>query len=173
MKTESIRLNKKMENMTLGVLGCLLFLFACGAKDTTSSNVSNQSNSLELLVPTDSTGWNKLTKEEARVIVYKGTEYPGTGEYVDNHKKGIYNCKRCNVALFDSESKFDSGTGWPSFDSFIGESVEVVLDTDGFREEIVCRNCKGHLGHVFYNEGFTKKQTRHCVNSISLKFVQG
>ena len=116
--------------------------------------------------------WNKLTAEEKNVIVDKGTEYPGTGKYVDNKKDGIYLCKRCNARLFDSKSKFNSGTGWPSYDDFVGNSVEVVLDADGYREEIVCNNCKAHLGHVFYNEGFTKKNTRHCVNSISLNFVK-
>ncbi len=125
-----------------------------------------------LAVIQNPSNYNQLSIDEAYVIVEKGTEYPNSGEYVHNKKDGLYLCKRCNARLFDSKSKFNSGTGWPSYDDFIGDGVEVVLDSDGYREEIVCNNCKAHLGHVFYNEGFTKKNTRHCVNSISLNFVK-
>lgn len=115
--------------------------------------------------------WNKLTKEEAAVIIDKGTEYPNSGKYLHTKEKGVYVCKRCNTPLFNSQSKFDSGTGWPSFDAFIDNNVEELLDADGRRSEVICNVCKGHLGHVFEGEGFTKKNIRHCVNSVSLDFV--
>ncbi|MCB9223085.1 MAG: bifunctional methionine sulfoxide reductase B/A protein [Crocinitomicaceae bacterium] len=119
----------------------------------------------------DSSQWNKLTPEEERVIVYKGTEMIWKGEYVDNHEEGVYLCKRCNTPLFNSSDKFDSGSGWPAFDDAIEGSVKEIPDADGYRTEIVCANCGGHLGHVFKGEHFTAKNTRHCVNSISLNFV--
>ncbi len=114
---------------------------------------------------------NKLTKEEERVIVYKGTEIPFSGEYEKNYAPGIYVCKRCGTPLYESESKFDAGCGWPSFDSEIEGSVNRVPDPDGERTEIECKKCGAHLGHVFVGEGFTEKNTRHCVNSISMKFI--
>lgn len=124
-----------------------------------------------LSVKKDSSQWNELTTQEARVIVNKGTEYPGTGELLSNKQKGTYICRRCNAALYRSESKFDSHCGWPSFDDEIAGAVKRNPDADGERVEIVCANCDGHLGHVFLGEGFTSKNTRHCVNSISMKFV--
>lgn len=115
--------------------------------------------------------YNKLSAEEKRVIIDKGTEYPGTGKHLKNKAKGIYTCKQCNAALYTSESKFESNCGWPSFDDEIEGAVKKIMDLDGRRVEIVCNNCNGHLGHVFTGEGFTPKNTRHCVNSISLNFT--
>jgi len=122
-------------------------------------------------MPLNPENWNQLSSEERYVIENKGTEYPFTGIYDKFFEKGTYICKRCESPLYKSDSKFNSGCGWPAFDSNIEMKVERVLDADGRRVEIICHNCKGHLGHVFEGEGFTKKNTRHCVNSISIKFI--
>ncbi len=119
----------------------------------------------------EDTKLNPLNPEETRVIVNKGTEMPFTGEFHASKEKGTYICKRCDAPLYTSESKFDSGCGWPSFDDEIPGAVKRLPDPDGRRTEIECAKCGGHLGHVFLGEGFTKKDTRHCVNSISMKFV--
>lgn len=113
---------------------------------------------------------NKITPAEKKVIIDKGTEKPFTGVYNDHHKAGVYVCKRCESPLFKSDFKFDSHCGWPSFDQAIAGAVESKPDPDGRRTEIVCANCGAHLGHVFKGEAYTQKNTRHCVNSISLKF---
>ena len=115
--------------------------------------------------------FNILTNEEKAVIIDKNTEPPFTGEYENEKRKGVYLCRRCNAPLYRSDDKFDSGCGWPSFDQEIKGAVKRIKDPDGIRIEIQCSNCGAHLGHVFEGEGFTKKNIRHCVNSISMRFI--
>ena len=134
------------------------------------SSCQGQSNSTKTNKKVKENNYRKLTAEEERVLIHKGTEYPYTGKYNSFKDKGVFNCKQCNIPLFKSDDKFDSGCGWPSFDDAIENNVQEIPDADGRRTEIVCRECGGHLGHVFKGERFTKKNTRHCVNSISLQF---
>ncbi|WNY27056.1 methionine-R-sulfoxide reductase [Methanolapillus ohkumae] len=115
--------------------------------------------------------FKKLTSEEERVIIYKGTEPPFSGKLLHNKEQGIYVCKRCGAALYKSDDKFESGCGWPSFDDEIPDVIQRIPDKDGFRIEIICKNCGAHLGHVFEGERLTEKNIRHCVNSISLEFI--
>ena len=114
--------------------------------------------------------FRELNDFEKFVILEKGTEIAFTGEYHNHKEKGVYHCKQCNAPLYKSTQKFDSYCGWPSFDDEIKGAVNKTLDPDGMRTEITCANCGGHLGHVFYGEGFTPKNVRHCVNSVSLQF---
>ncbi|MGV8090294.1 MAG: methionine-R-sulfoxide reductase [Mangrovibacterium sp.] len=113
----------------------------------------------------------KLTEFEKYVILEKGTEPPFSGKYDDFHEEGTYICKRCRTPLYRSSDKFDAGCGWPSFDDEIEGAVKKSPDADGRRIEITCAKCEAHLGHVFFGEGFTRKNTRHCVNSVSMDFI--
>jgi len=115
--------------------------------------------------------YNELSAEEAHVIINKGTEPAFSGEYNDLKATGTFICRRCNAALYRSDDKFNSGCGWPSFDDELPGTVTRHPDPDGRRTEIVCQNCGGHLGHVFLGEGMTDKNTRHCVNSLSVRFI--
>ncbi len=155
-----------MKHLMYTLAGFLLLssVTACAQKQSKAAPVVTTTKK-------DMSNWNKLTKEEEAVIVHKGTEYPGTGALLNNKEKGTYTCKRCNAALYRSETKFESHCGWPSFDDEIPGAVNRIPDADGSRTEIVCANCGGHLGHVFLGEGFTAKDTRHCVNSVSMNFV--
>jgi methionine-R-sulfoxide reductase len=120
---------------------------------------------------TTGTQYRKLTREEEAVILHKGTEAPFSGEFETHFEPGTYSCKRCGAALYRSDDKFDAGCGWPAFDQEIPGAVERRPDRDGARVEIVCKRCGAHLGHVFEGERFTQKNTRHCVNSISMIFT--
>jgi peptide methionine sulfoxide reductase msrA/msrB len=117
--------------------------------------------------------WNELSPEQAQVIEQAGTELPGTGHFLNHHEDGVYTCARCRAPLFASGTKFESDCGWPSFDDSLPGAVKEITDPDGHRTEIRCARCDGHLGHVFRGEGITPKNTRHCVNSVSMDFAAG
>lgn len=140
-------------------------LQACSQQQQQPTDDSKQSNTNKTMQ------YKKLTAEEERVIVNKGTEMPWTGKYVNTTTKGVYVCKRCGTPLFTSKDKFPSECGWPSFDDAIPGAVKQTPDADGMRTEITCTHCGAHLGHVFTGEHFTAKDTRYCVNSISMDFI--
>ncbi len=171
-----------MKQLTeMGGYFLMLLTIACGqtngqdsksvaqAKLNTASEIIGNKNIKDTTM--DKPKYNKLTEEEKYVILNKGTEYPHTGKLLNVTDKGTYTCKQCDAPLYRSEDKFDGHCGWPSFDDEIEGAVQRIPDADGMRTEIVCSNCGGHLGHVFKGEGFTPKNTRHCVNSISMNFV--
>ena len=128
-------------------------------------------NSMEKQNNVNNLKFNPLTEFETYVIENKGTERPWTGKFTDFKESGTYICKRCNAPLYKSSAKFDSHCGWPSFDDEIDGAVTRLRDKDGQRTEIICSNCNAHLGHVFIGEQFTSKNTRHCVNSVSMNFI--
>jgi peptide methionine sulfoxide reductase msrA/msrB len=164
MKT-NIKTIYSMAGAIVSVFAAALIFSAAGAKNTTTD--TNQAGNKTM----DSKTYNKLTPEEQRVIIGKGTEAPFSGKYDSFFEKGIYTCKRCGAGLYQSSSKFKSGCGWPSFDESIPGAVKQQRDADGSRTEILCENCGAHLGHVFTGEKLTDKDTRYCVNSISMNFI--
>lgn len=153
-----------MRNSLFGALVLSFFVFAsCNAQQDTTKTATQQ--------PASGKKYNELTPQQRDVIINKATDRPFTGDYYEKTDKGIYICRQCNNPLYRSDDKFDGHCGWPSFDDEIPGSVTQVPDADGQRVEIICNNCHAHLGHVFTGEGFTDKDTRHCVNTSSILFV--
>ena len=154
-------------------LNILLIILTCSTFTMCAQTQKDKTKNINTMTPKEymTLGFNELTPEEERVILHKGTELPGKGALLNVTEPGTYLCKQCDTPLYRSEDKFDAQCGWPSFDDEIEGAVTRVRDADGRRTEILCSNCGAHLGHVFLNEGFTHKQTRHCVNSISMKFI--
>jgi peptide methionine sulfoxide reductase msrA/msrB len=151
-------------NYIFGLFMLCLTTLSCQGQAIKEKTKTNESKQKDMKL-------NPLTEAEKRVIIYKGTDRPYTGEYTDKFEGGTYFCRQCDAPLYRSDDKFHSNCGWPSFDDEIVGAVKKIRDADGQRTEIVCAKCDGHLGHVFYGEGFTDKNTRHCVNSTSMKFV--
>jgi peptide methionine sulfoxide reductase msrA/msrB len=149
---------------TLSIIMCITFISMNGCTQQSTNSLSKQATGSGIKL-------NTLTPEEEYVIVNKGTERPFTGKYNDFFEKGTYICKRCNAPLYRSDDKFKSDCGWPSFDDEIPGAVKRIPDPDGMRTEIICASCGAHLGHVFTGEGLTPKNTRFCVNSVSLDFI--
>lgn len=189
-----MKIHRQFPLFVCGVLSCSSLFLGCADEMVAESNGSagnkvagnttanqteiagedtagDRSQETKMSADTEPTSYNKLSDAEKYVIQQKGTERAGVGEYTDTEDPGTYVCRQCNAALYNSDQKFHSNCGWPAFDDEIAGAVLRHPDADGMRVEIVCNNCKGHLGHVFEGERLTDKNIRHCVNSISMIFV--